>query len=76
MKTPEQIQEYLKYITKQKEDWVRQPDASTNTNTLIAVRVAEEMESTLRWVLDLNPFDRVAEPERMGTQFLIRYLSR
>ena len=55
MKTPEQIQEYLKYITKQKEEWAAQPDASTNTNTIIATRVAEEIESALLWVLDLNP---------------------
>ena len=53
MKTPEQIQEYLKYITKQKEEWAAQTDGSTNT--LIAVRVAEELESALQWVLDLNP---------------------
>jgi hypothetical protein len=52
MKTPEEIQEYLKYITAQRENLVPEsmkPKASVET--LIAAAVSQEIESTLRRVL-------------------------
>jgi len=52
MKTSEQIQEYLKSITAQREYLIPEsmkPNAPAET--LIAAAVSQEIESTLLWVL-------------------------
>jgi hypothetical protein len=74
MKTPEQIQDYLKYIRRQREQLVpetRKPNPSAQTQ--IAAFVASEVESALEWVLDLQPAD---VEERLDTHFLSRFLSK
>jgi hypothetical protein len=55
MKTLEQIEEYLRQIRIHRESWgPEMRKLNPSTEALIAVRVTEEVESALKWVLDQN----------------------
>jgi hypothetical protein len=67
MKTPEQIQEYLTYIRKQKEVWKPESvKSNASTDALIAAKVAEELETALVWVLDQEKPEQVSVEPPVG----------